>query len=349
MTRSREQQLLTCAAALLGVCAGALGGTTSVRMRTVAVAAESSSVRVGEIAAVEGELAGEIAVLIVPVEDGLVTLGAVREAVEGAGHGVGEVVFAGSSCVVRAGGDRAAEADGASGGASESAVADDADLFVVASDVLGADTQTVRTVLTEHIVSLHGLPGEDLRLTFDGEDEGFLGIVVDGSVRATVHPGTSASSPRPTFRIDVHREGRLERSERVRVEVLRREVVCRAAARIERGEVIGAEDVIESEEWLEPTGKRYAVLEGILGSEAGTRLDASEVVYVGDVLSPVVARRGDVVMVSAESGGVRVEMKTYARRSERLGELATLRVAESNRRVRAVMTGPGRARKEQGG
>jgi flagella basal body P-ring formation protein FlgA len=117
-------------------------------------------------------------------------------------------------------------------------------------------------------------------------------------------------------------------------------VATRAVA---RGNVITAADVEVQK--IEPNsktnGQRAVVdsIEKIIGMEARQAIQAGEVVYADQVLSPVLVKRGDLITVVTQSGGIRVRTSARALQDGANGALVQVESLESKQHYDARVVG----------
>lgn len=322
-------------------------GVTRVELRRVVRPAGDGALRLGDVAVVTGPLAQRLAgVEVVSSALGLpeaapgwarLEAQRVRAAVlAAAGWESDDVVFVGAAVEVRvprAGGARA-EASGPSPAAEVEA--EPTELIGVERTEAG----TVRGVVARSLAGYLGVAAPDLRVGFDASAEPLLGREV-GMLGIEVRPhGVGAEIPVEVTLYDGDRVVRQE-TVRTRALVLRRVgVVARA---VERGREIGPSDVGVEARWVEP-GVEPAEPGSIVGRVASSRLAVGSVIEPTELEERVLIRRGDLVVLKMQSGGVSVAV----REARALGDAArdgvlTVELPGSRRRVTARAAGPGLA------
>jgi flagella basal body P-ring formation protein FlgA len=90
------------------------------------------------------------------------------------------------------------------------------------------------------------------------------------------------------------------------------------------------------------TGRRTPVtnLDSILGMQARQSIQAGQVIFNDQVQQPVMVKRGDVVTVSAHSGGIRVRTTARARQDGVNGEIIQVETLERRERFDVRVVGP---------
>ncbi|TVQ76261.1 MAG: flagella basal body P-ring formation protein FlgA [Phycisphaeraceae bacterium] len=324
---------------LLGAAAHA--AADSVRLRTSIAADRGSAVTLGMIAVLEGAEAERWADLVVlesaePVRarDGWVTISMaqVRSALQGAGAAQALLGFSGDSCMVRLRGAVTPAPE-----VKPERVERPGPQIV---DVSGAPT--VRTRFASLLAEIYGVKPQDLRLSFNASDESLLSMSEHGR-RIVVRPTTSGSSARASAEVRVLAGERTIASGTVSAGVELRRRVLVAGTTIDRDALVHGGMVREVSMWVTPGGGEATDLGEAVGRVARTRIREGDVLRLGDLESPVVVRRGDLLSVIALNGGVSVQVKARARSEGRVGDRIELRLDGSRRSFVAVVDGPGRA------
>jgi flagella basal body P-ring formation protein FlgA len=296
-----------------------------VALRTTARVEAGADVRLGDVAELSGPGAVALAhTVIVPASEvggGWVRVDVerVRSALDARGDVAwGLVALRGSACAVSA-------RDGGQKGAA--AVALDAPEGQTADQIDGG---TVGGRIAGRIASGLGVDPARVRLAFDDRDADLLSMPTAGlSIEARI----TGASDRVPVRLTIFRGETLVASRAVAVRTLVLRPVAVTVRLIRRGEEIGESDITIQERWVGPgTPSLEPAL--AMGSAARTALDAGRVMTVGDVESPLVIRRGDLVTVSSIAGGVMVRTTARARSAAREGEAVDLETLDADRRKR---------------
>jgi flagella basal body P-ring formation protein FlgA len=112
---------------------------------------------------------------------------------------------------------------------------------------------------------------------------------------------------------------------------------------VARGNVITAADV--ELKMIEPTSRATAQrpvldsMEQVVGREARQPLQAGEVVYADQVQAPMLVKRGDLITVGSQGGGIRVRTSARALQDGANGDLIQVESLESKQRYDARVVG----------
>jgi flagellar basal body P-ring formation protein FlgA len=112
---------------------------------------------------------------------------------------------------------------------------------------------------------------------------------------------------------------------------------------IGRGEPIKAADVeLRTVEASVRTGQRttFDSIEKIIGMEARQSIQAGDIVSAEQVQSPILVKRGDVITVSSQSGGIRVRTSAKALHDGAHGDLVQVESLASREKFDARVVGP---------
>ena len=115
-----------------------------------------------------------------------------------------------------------------------------------------------------------------------------------------------------------------------------------AIRQISRGAMITAADVELQKVGAVPAGARRAPitsLEQLIGMEARQAIQAGEIVLSDKVQAPLLVKRGDIVTVVSQSGGIRVRTTARARQDGAKGELVQVESLETRQPYDARVTG----------
>jgi flagella basal body P-ring formation protein FlgA len=116
---------------------------------------------------------------------------------------------------------------------------------------------------------------------------------------------------------------------------------------IERGATITAAHIeLQAMELSPPSSSRRTPagsVEELIGMEAKTALQIGDVVYSDQVQSPLLVKRGELVAVVSQGGGIRVRTTARARQDAAMGELVQVETLETKAPFDARVTGPGEA------
>ena len=109
---------------------------------------------------------------------------------------------------------------------------------------------------------------------------------------------------------------------------------------IGRGEVVKAADIelrmVDANS--KSVGQRAAAdsVEKLIGMEARQAIQAGDIVFTDSVQAPIVVKRGDVITVTSQSGGIRVRTSGQALHDASRGDLVQVEALGSTREVRCT-------------
>jgi flagella basal body P-ring formation protein FlgA len=112
---------------------------------------------------------------------------------------------------------------------------------------------------------------------------------------------------------------------------------------VAKGNVITAADV--EVRTLEPSAKNagqrttFDSIENLIGKEARQALQQDEIVYSDQIQSPLLVKRGDVISVASQSGGIRVRTTAKAAQDGAQGDLIQVEAMGSKQRYDARVVG----------
>lgn len=117
-----------------------------------------------------------------------------------------------------------------------------------------------------------------------------------------------------------------------------------AARPVERGAIITAADVELRNTDLTASGslRRPAIVAvgDAIGMEVRHAIRAGEPLFLDQLRSPVVVKRGEVITVTSQAGGIRVRTTARARQDAAVGELVQVESLETRERYDVRVTGP---------
>ena len=112
---------------------------------------------------------------------------------------------------------------------------------------------------------------------------------------------------------------------------------------VARGSIVTAADV--EVRMIEPTARTsgqqatFDSVEKIIGMEARKPMQAGEIVLADQVQSPVIVKRGELITVGSQSGGIRVRTSGKALQDGAKDELIAVESLESKQRYDARVVG----------
>ena len=306
-------------------------GTTTLTLRSVVRTEAPETLRVGDVARIEGPRADAVARVALPAtETATITPNDVRSALIDAGVvREDEIALRGRACriVVRR---------------TPQVVLPAAPTLPEPEAPERPAGEIVLDRVRAHLAASLRVPMQDLRLdisTRDTEDLHRLVAGLRGDVRTT---GFSRRMPVAIELFDGQRRV-WEGTPRVGVEV--RRSVATAAGPLGRGSLLEAQDLISAERWLAPDDDAMT-RKLASGQRLRSRVDPGEAIRWRDVERPTLVERGDIVMVRSAVGAASVRLRARARADAYEGDtidFETVGPRGKARTIRATVTGPGRA------
>jgi flagella basal body P-ring formation protein FlgA len=113
---------------------------------------------------------------------------------------------------------------------------------------------------------------------------------------------------------------------------------------IGRGEVVKGADIelrtVDANS--KSVGQRAAAdsVENLIGMEARQAIQTGDIIFTDEVQAPIVVKRGDVITVMSQSGGIRVRTSGRAMQDAARGELVQVEALGSHQKYDARVTGP---------
>lgn len=309
-------------------------GVTSVTLRPGVRVEANAPVTLADVASVEGPAAERLSGLVLAEDeselDGGVGVARVRELVlEQLAESA--VVIRGTTCTlaIRGNAGRSATRRGDSSTTTE----------------LPGPEGTVRGQIEAHLLALFGVDERSARFTFEDRDASLLGRSVTGRA---VELRVTGSGRRVPLSVAVYEGARVVAEGTVRVEVQLKKDVALAGGDLDRGAVLGPRDLLIESRWVDADADIVSASDAI-GRVVRRRVRTGEALVGSELESPVVIRRGDVVMIRSVVGAAAVRMRGRALDDARAGDVIEFESAgatasrNDRRRYAATVLGPGRA------
>lgn len=335
--RSFPLLLAAMLAALGGPGAREAGAQTTIALNISArFEAADAPVTVGKVARVSGPEAARLTELVLLDRADArpsVSLADLRARLQAAGANLGTITLRGSACRI--------ELPGAAPAAAKPAAERKRagpDYQVV--DVSGPPT--IRTAIARRLAALHQVPQDAIQLAFDEKDAATLATPHSDRQVVQVQPAASSSSSRVPLRISVFLGDKVVADYRLTADVLVRRDALIATRDIDRREIIADADVRSEPRWV-PPGETIPLREAIVGSQARTKIKDGAMFSGGDLESPVLIRRGDLVYVQCLAGSVIVQTRARALGAGREGETIAFQMEGAEESFIARVAGRGRA------
>lgn len=188
---------------------------------------------------------------------------------------------------------------------------------------------TVRVAVAQALADRFGVEPGSLKIRFDPGDAPLLAMHADGR-RIDARPIASDISTKAPVAATVYERDRIVASGTVRAEVLLSRDGVTLTRAIRKGGQIGPDDAKPERVWVAPGFSPSPPVE-VFGATARQRLTPGQIVRADDLESPVVIRKGDLVVAHCMSGAVVVKTPARAMADARLGELVECRVERSKK------------------
>lgn len=201
------------------------------------------------------------------------------------------------------------------------------------------DPGSIRALVLERIAQMLYVEAASVRATFDAADSAVLDRKAEG-LSVVVQP--AGLSDRMTLSVRAYEGERLAINASVRAAVLIERDVAIARAPLARGETLTESSFSLDRAWLAPS-LVPANPKALSGCVARARVDAGKTILAKDVESPVLVRKGDSVAIDCVSGSFVVRLRARALKPAREGETIEFQSEQTPEKIRATVTGPGRA------
>ena len=216
----------------------------------------------------------------------------------------------------------------------------------LADSVVGA--MTPRGLIAELVRNVHAAKGTQVRLSIDGADAALLDDT-DPAHRYEIIPLTSLSADRIMVRIVTRADDKVLARRDVSVVPTLETQVATATRSIRRGMDIDADAYTVAAEFVSPTEfGRLAPATSVQGAAVTDAINQGERITQDKLRRAIEIRRNDKVTVRREMGMVAIELAAIAIQDGSVGDEIQLQVVDRKNRkdkrvFTAVVTGPGRA------
>jgi flagella basal body P-ring formation protein FlgA len=178
---------------------------------------------------------------------------------------------------------------------------------------------------------------DDLKIVWPDRHAEFLLQPVDGR---TVHVQPVGTSERMPLSIRIYDGDRIVRTEIVRAEIRVRRTVRTASRVLTRGTRLAPDDFTTRDIWVGP-GLDPAT--EVIGQVTARRLEPGTKIETTDIEPPLVIERGEQITLHCVSGAIAIRSPARALTDARDGEILTVEMSGTNKRVSARANGPGNA------
>lgn len=316
----------------------------SVRLKRAAVVDPDQTIRLIDVAELEGTYASTLARLVICDEasellgatgTGEVTLQQVRRVLHEQKAAMGQLTLSGKICTLRlATGNRRSEDEQVESKKSWRTI----------EDWARATEPTVEILIVRAFARELKIKPDRLRLRFLDAPEGLLELPAH-SMRTVVKPISTYSSAIALLKVQRYRgNGSLDRDDTIKVEVQVLRPVLKLREQVSRRQPIPGGVLEAAEEWLSadvdavPAAEAYEYV----GQIATTRLTAGTMLLRSHVEKPIAVERNSAVIIIYHGDGFVIESAGRSREDGREGEIIEVELTESKKTVLARVDGPQR-------
>jgi flagella basal body P-ring formation protein FlgA len=136
----------------------------------------------------------------------------------------------------------------------------------------------------------------------------------------------------------------LVREAKVAVQIKRRMTAVLLTERLGRGELVGDQRLRLAEVLIEGRSRPYTSIEEVVGLRARRNLSGGHLLCEGDLETPPLVERGDVVQVRLERGAIEIELAAEALGDGWLGDRIRVRNPLTRKTMTTVVCGEGAVR-----
>ena len=202
-----------------------------------------------------------------------------------------------------------------------------------------ASEPVVRDFVVARLRQIFDVGPDDIRIKLHDRDEATLFTPITGRI-VTVNP-TGMSDELP-LAVTIYENERIILRDTIRAAVEVRRTVLIAKREVRRGDLLNDDAVFAERRWLGPN-LSPASPETALGAAVKRRLRVGEMILAAHIEPPIVCERGDLVSIHSIAGGVIVKTTGRAISRARDGEVIEFEAMSTGARIRARMSGRGRA------
>ncbi|MFG0291596.1 MAG: flagellar basal body P-ring formation chaperone FlgA [Phycisphaerales bacterium JB050] len=316
----------------------------SVRLKRAAIVEPDQTIRLIDVAELEGAYASTLARLVICDEasellgatgTGEVTLQQVRRVLHEQKAAMGQLTLSGRTCSLRpVSGMRRTEEEQEETTKSWRTI----------EDWAHASEPTVEILIVRAFARELKIEPDRLRLRFLDAPEGLLELPAT-SMRTVVKPISTYSSAIALLKVQRYRgSGSMDREETIKVEVQVLRPVLKLREQVSRREPIPGGVLEATQEWLSadvdavPAAEAYEYV----GQIATTRLTAGTMLLRSHVEKPIAVERNSAVIIIYHGDGFLIESAGRSREDGREGEIIEVQLTESKKTVLARVDGPQR-------
>lgn len=198
---------------------------------------------------------------------------------------------------------------------------------------------TVRSIVVAQLRAILAVAEDDLAVDFDTRHDDLLDRAAAGFI---VEARPIGSGQRTPIEVVLYDGDQITARETIRADVRIRRAVTHARVAIRKGEPITADHLATEVRWVGPDEAPIDPTAAV-GQRARGHIAAGATIEPTMIESPIVIRRGDLVVVHCVTPTVVIRQQARATADARAGETVTLELPATGRRLTARADGPGRA------
>ena len=317
------------AAALVAAIVVPCFGDSILLKESIRLAPDQAEVRLGEVAALDGELALSLAETVVFTADPEATwpqtlrLGDLRDLLSERGVNMGLISLTGGECALRPAFRPRAMENGSQTDDTLTAAPQSPEITLAADFI---DEPTLRGVVARFLAEeMFEVPAHRLQLTFKCVADADLALPADAH-EFEILPEASPVSPQIPLRVNVFQGRRIVATVRLTAAVAIEREVLIVQRHVSRGEEIAPADLQPETRFVEPHPSR-AVGDVALaaGQKARGRLVPGQILRKDDLEAPIAIARGADAILCVRSGPFVLRMDVRALDEGRVGEVIRVR------------------------
>ena len=207
-------------------------------------------------------------------------------------------------------------------------------------EVRPGSNHTLRTRLMAWLEQVTGMPAADLRIECSSRDEATLDAP---ALPGKIAFNTTASRlvGRVPLTIEQYEDDKLVKSARVTLVIAQRRLVVTATKNVNRGDLIGPQDVEIREQYIDRAGDEPATrLDKVIGQQATGMLRQGQIVTVADMQPSLLVERYQIVRVKVITDTIVVNLEARALQDGARDDLIQVRNESSKETFTGRVAGP---------
>lgn len=202
-------------------------------------------------------------------------------------------------------------------------------------------SNTIGALVADQIRMILGAEPEDFSITFNEQDEAFLGTSLAGRL---VEARPVGSGSRVPIEVVIYDRDEIIQRETIRVEVQLRREIALARVPLQRGDLISSNQIKLETRWVSPD-ELTPPLSELIGQRVRGTINAGATIAQADIEPPIVIKRGDPVVIHCVTRTVVIRQQGRALEDAHEGELFSIELVdkETKHKMTARAAGVGRA------